>query len=377
MSRVKADHSPRARNHRAMGLVLTLVLLILDCCQPSRVLADPSTAKNAAKRAPLDASLAVLGESGDINGIVVVRVGEIFALPQLAKYAATVDAFLATQLKPLLGLPFNLPVKVEDIDQIAVRLSLKIEIKPVQKTTNGMVPTALRMKKPFDWNQFFKKEMPKAREVKKDGLTFYELDCALPTGDAKRPGMFQFYVADERTLVLDSATIAKMVEARKKPLPEPAWAADWKEVEGGLVAVLLSDPRHSYAAKSRQATLPPDLDPAGKELADLELQFASTMSRVVVGADADKAIRLSARFTCDKPADAAELEKACATFGKWLRRLPVPGPANAAAQQELFDGATIRRVGNQVIVTAKLGLERLGDLCPTEVYEPPPMPRAP
>jgi hypothetical protein len=374
MARLEADRSLRASSALSRSSVLFLVVLVLACCLPSFALADPPATTKAGKRPPFDVSLAMLGETGDVNGIVAIRAGEIFAAPGMAKHAAMINQVLSTQLVAL-GMPFNLPVKVQEIDQIVVHITLKIDLQPVQKSTSLLGLTAVRMKKPFDWAGFIKRELPNVRERKKDGVTWYELDRVRPGSDGKQSETCPFYPVDDRTIVMHDLTIEKLIEGRKKRLPKPPWAAEYKEVEGGLVAILLCDRGHSYAAKCARASLPANLGQEEKELSLLEVTIARTASRVVLGLDGAEGISLSARFTCDKPADAVELEKACRTFKKLFR--------GASMQKEFAGRATIQRAGNQVIVTAKskFGLERLLKLFDVEMddrisepYNPSPPP---
>jgi hypothetical protein len=378
MSGAKANRSPWGPSRRSKGLVLSLAVLVLASCLLSSARADPPATTKGSNRTPFDASLVVLGETGDVDGIVALRAGEIFAAPGMARYAARVNQILAAQL-PLHGLPSTLLVKVQDIDQIVARFILK----PGQRNWFQAGLTTLRMKRPFDWAGFIKREAPTVRERKKDGVTWYGLDML--GSDGKSPRVALFCVIDDRTIVWDPLTIYKMIQAGKKSLPKPAWAADWKEVEGGLLAVLLNDPAHKYATKGAKALLPPNAGQEEKELGDLELKVARMASRVVLGVDAVKGISLTARFTCDKPADAAELEKACPALKFGLARVAgfVTGKSKFGLAR--VDALTIRCAGNQVIVTgkSKFGLARVAELfapepddapAPYVPFPPPPPP---
>jgi hypothetical protein len=373
MSLVEAWCSCKGPSRAAVTRVVCWAVLGLGCCLPA--LADPP---RPGKRAPLDASLAVLDPSGDVNCIIAIHLGEIFSTPGMAKQAAVINSILATQLEPLFGLPINLPVKVEDIDQIVLRFYLTIDLKPKQKLYFCGGLTAVRMKEPFDRDGWIKTNLPKARKVEKDGAAWYELAGLAATED-KSPVTFKFCVADERTILLDSLTINKRIEARKKH-EKADWFSEWKEVEGGLAAALIIDPEHRYSAKGIKATMPANLGVKDKELAEVELAVARTASRVVIGLDGDKGIRLTARFTCDAPDGAVDLEKAFAIFGKRVR-------ASLPEDPESRVRCTLQRSGKRVIVTAtaKVGLERLIEMLAREAsvsvpekYDPaPPAPPTP
>jgi hypothetical protein len=313
-------------------------------------------------RPPLDASLVPPLEVGNGNsGVLIIRVGELFAAPELAAVAAEVNAVLAIDLKRM-GLPLNLPVRVQDVEQAAGRIMLTVEDGPAPNRGLRATLTAVRMSKAFDWTRVVKAQLPAAREVKYGGAMYYETDWQPPAPIP--PGPFPIYVADERTIVVEGGdTARRLIDARTKPPARPAWADEWKEVEGGLVAVVLEDREHRYAARLAKAALPSDASAAQKQHARLEEQFARCVSRVVAGLDVRDGLRASARFTCDRPADAEELEQACKVLLKEVRALAegIPDPAGVAAadekasilfKRELVASVVIRRDGRQVIVTA-------------------------
>jgi hypothetical protein len=365
---------------------LWLAVLAFSVLAPVAVAGPPKTKPAAPGRPPLVYSLAALDETGDVNGIIAFRVGELFAAPEMAGYAALLNEALATELKGMFGLPFNLPVKVQDIEQITARVVLKIEGKQEKKSSFMAGLVSVRMKKACNWGKIIKAELPQAKKITRKGVTYYEADWQPPMGPL---GAFQICVADERTIVVDGAAIEKMIAARKKPLPRPAWAKEWKEVEGGLLAVVLTDPTHRYAAKCAKALLPPSATEEEKKHAELERTFVRTASRVVIGVDLRKGLHLRARFTCDKPEDAEELEQACQAFGKLLREgtedqkelerhrrgqshLVVGAGRTENQMKAMLESATIQRKGNEVIVTASskmITLAKLRELFEGQVNE--------
>jgi hypothetical protein len=279
----------------------------------------------------------------------------------MAPAAARLNAFFARDLKGTI-LPFNFPIDLREVEQLSGRILLKLADRSLHGSMMLTV-TAVRMKKPYDWAGFIKAEVPGAREALYHGVPYDEIDVNLPAAKWV-PGPWWAYPADERTVVLERGPhVQRLMERRTRPLPRPAWADDWKEVEGGVLAVVLADPKHTLAAHFSRALDAPDLDREARAELEVLGPFARAASRVVVGAAPGPDCRLSARFTCDSAADAEDLEKRCAALIGMARAaaagLRVPAAGAPAAEKaatrlvrDLAASVTVKRTGTQVVVTA-------------------------
>jgi hypothetical protein len=355
------DDRPARGRHRLAAALALFVLASLPCGPALRAPAQPPAERPAAGRPPLDVSLVPPLDSPGFLGFYSVRVGDLFAAPPLAAHADEVNAFLAGKLKGT-ALPFNLPVRVQDVGQLAGRISFTITGKAPLAASSLLTMTALRMTKPCDWAGIVRKELPGIREVKQDGETYFEADWKLsqrvqPPGAPALP--LRAYVADDRSIVLEAGdTVKELIAARKKPV-RPEWADDWKEVADDLLAVVFHDPDHRFADQLARVPASPRATLEEKEVAELEERIARAASRLVVGVDTRDGLRVRARFTCERPEQAADLEKACAALAPLLRAAAgrdagqAATPADKAAEVEraLLTAPAIRRDGRQVVVT--------------------------
>jgi HEAT repeat protein len=337
-------------------------------------------------RPALDASLVPPLDAGDANGVLAVRVSELFAQPGMAAHAERVNDFLARKLKATGAMPFNLPVRVQDVEQLTGRIVVRIGEGKAPGGSFGVVFTAVRMKKVFDWEKVIRQEVPTARKVMRDGAVVYEADLTLPSG---APAPLQFHVFDERTLLLEGGAVASLIEARKKPLPKRAWASEWKEIETGLIAAVLEDPGHRVAVKSDRG--PKHANAEDRVFAEQELKVWRAASRLVVSVDDREGFQLTARFTCDCRKQAAGLKTLFEAARKELRKRMAGPPAHrpldlrqkAAVSLfgDLADSLKIRRAGSRIDVSgsSKEGrwLEALGLVLgggEEEPEMPPPVP---
>jgi hypothetical protein len=348
---------------------------------------------------PLNISLIPLLNQSEFGGAYALRFGELFNTPEMAGAAEQINDFLATKLKSL-GVPVNFPVRVQDIEQLGGRVFLHAEDKPPPNRSLMGSLTAVRMKKAHDWGGFIRSEMQGARELRYKGESYYEKEWDLPTG---APGPFPLgaYALDERTIIVEAGDgVKELIDARQKPMPKPAWADEWKEVEGGLFALVLSDPKHHYAAQLARVMHWFENDREAKEHAELELRFARHFSRFVLGLDVGEMTRLQVRFTCDDDECAKQVEGACQEVVKYLRDQAASGPDPAKADspshralilivRDLIASTAVKRTGCKVVVTAesKVQVQEVlpallqgatwKDTAPQPEPLPPPPPLAP
>jgi hypothetical protein len=339
-------------------LACVAVVAALVCCGvPTN--AAPISNPPPAKRQPLDSSLVPpLGSWGG-DHVFAIHVGELFDQPNMADVAREINDFLATKLKPA-GFPCNFPIRVQDIDQVAGRIMWQIVGKEPPRGSLTLSLTAVRLKTPRDWAKTIHAELPKVKEINHEGEVYYEANWQPPPG-TPLPPVLQLYTPDDRTIILESGpTITKLIEAKKKPPARPAWAPQWQEVEGGLLAIALSDPKHASA--KLLGGIPPTLGVSEDERHQSEMieKVNRLASHLVVGLDTHGGFRIRAVVICDSATDAKELEKTCIEMKKMASPLPDAATASTddskaaiALHRALSAGLVIERKGKQVIVTAE------------------------
>jgi hypothetical protein len=338
-----------------------LAVLAMLACHRSTAPAAPVSKPAEARREPLDPSLVPPfgGRGGD--HVYCIHIGELFATPEMADTARAINEFLAKNLKQV-GFPCNFPVRVQDVDQISGRIMFQIATKEPARGSLTMGLTAVCMKSAQDWVKMIHAELPKAKEINHDGVSYYEANWQPPAG-IPLPPVIQLYAPDDHTIVVESGTVEKLIEAKKRPAAKPAWAPAWEAVEGGLLAIAFSDPKHTYA--DLLSAIPPTLgigDEARHQSEMIE-KVCRKASHLVVGVETRGGFRIRAVFTCEKAEDAVELEKVCAEVRKMIQASadapsePASKPsanekAFMALQRALASSLSVERMGKQVIVTS-------------------------
>src|SRR5262249_11701901 len=135
--------------HVSAGHRLLPLLALVACLAVCRPLLARPAAPPA--RPPLDGSVVAPLSDDNVSGVFAVRLGEIFDAPGMAPLAEQVNQFPGLRLREI-GLPFDLPIRVQDVEQVTGRIDLRIdEDRPPPNQFFGGAPYAVRMRKPFDW----------------------------------------------------------------------------------------------------------------------------------------------------------------------------------------------------------------------------------
>ena len=127
-----------------------------------------------------------------------------------------------------------------------------------------------------------------------------------------------FYLPDARTVVLESEeNVKKLIDAKAKPLPAPAWADDWRPVEGGTFALALTDVKGKLA--KRMADGETGADPV-QQAASRRCAICIKATRATVGIDLGDGCSVTVRLACATAADASEVDDGCQARSSWPRR---------------------------------------------------------
>jgi hypothetical protein len=247
----------------------------------------------------------------DCYGVYALRVGEAFHAPELAKLTAFLNQALRTgkALGQDLGLTLDLPV--EDIEQIAGRLTLRVEDKPPPNSTFMLSGVAIRAAREFDWLKQLKAWFGEVAERRHNGRTYYRVKKGGRGGVLVFgiSGDSTFYIPDSRTLIHDSeANICKLIDiqsARERRLAQPD---GWEEFSRGFLAVSFDDPEHRLAKRTAAAPKDPKDDETNRQRDQL-VRFLRQTRRFVIGFDAAEGCKLDMRFSCDDANAAADVAK--------------------------------------------------------------------
>jgi hypothetical protein len=324
--------------------------------------------------------------SKGVAGVYALRLGELFAGPEMAKVADQVNAMLAGGLTQL-GIPLNLPVKVQDIEQVTGRVWVKFDGEKSWTGTLGMSITAVRMKEGYDWKALVEKQLPGVKFIERDGLTIFPIE--VPHQVPGFPKKFNCAILDERTISLETyEDVDSVVKAWVKK-PRPDWAEEWQKYEDGLFVLVVRNDPQAHAGRPDEYETPGG-DHIDKETAEIGVKLLRSTSRFFVSGDFRRGLQIDAALTAETAECAAAAEKALTAIRTILKtevkQLPEPGTALAPGRREatammrdLLANFVVRRAGKQVtlgIHSRKISLATIQKLA-TEASadEPPPPPR--
>ncbi len=341
---------------RAMLCLAAVAMLAVP-----RGIAQEPTLKQAEQRRPLDVSLAPpRGYQKSLEGILAVRVGEVLSDPQWARAAEWANEWLGKKLKKTAG--FRLPIKVQDIDQITVRLLLSFEKRSLML---GFFPSSIRMHEPTNWTEIIQ-AIPEAKVMTLDGMTTFsyqfQLLKLLPEewlktvrdlwGDKLEGQRFTIVgtVIDDRTVVFVDAA----ERARDKTEAPPEWAPEWQEISAGLLALVLHNPMQPEADRPAE-TPPTQAKEEPRDSVEPVLQSLTRFSRLVVGVDIRERIRVKAWVICRTSGEARAVARAMTKASGDLVKEKDRPDANRGdvLWANLAASAAIKQVGDKVTISAE------------------------
>ncbi len=127
---------------------------------------------------------------------------------------------------------------------------------------------------------------------------------------------FWFYLPDGRTAVLESeANIKKLIDAKGKPAA-PAWADDWKAVEGGTFGLVLPDVKGKLAKKLPTEKLEGDL---AESMVKPLTAICTKAARAAIGVELGRGCSVTIRLACATAADAADVDAGCQALAKLMK----------------------------------------------------------
>ena len=310
------DDTPTRRRWPALTAVAILAAAALGLHGSNpEALAGPIVrvkAEAPAERPPLDASFVLPSDESNQVGVYAVRVGAMLRTPGLEKLADLYAGSVAT----FVGEGKKVHFKFTDVEQVSGRVAISHDpTKPAPNRSLIMSLTSIRMEKEFDWVKQLKEWGSEWKEHAHAGAKYYSAKMTVPLLGPKESVMW-FYLPDGRTMVLDSEeNIKKLIDAKVKPTA-PAWAGDWKAVEGGMVAVVLPDVKGKLAPK-----MPTEkTDDAVKEAAIKSLiAISKKTARATIGVDLHDGCSIKLRLACATGMDAADVDAGCQAIMKFAQ----------------------------------------------------------
>ncbi|HKA08099.1 MAG TPA: M56 family metallopeptidase [Gemmataceae bacterium] len=312
MLRVTEDTPMRRRWPALVGIALLAAAAAGLHGSDPKALAGPVIrvrAEAAAERPPLDASFVLPSDNADEVGLYAVRVGALFRTPGMEKFAE----MYAQLIKSAMGDGKKVNFEPTDIEQISGRVSLNHDPKkPAPNRALMLSLTSIRMEKEFDWVKQLKEWAEDWKEHTHAGNKYYSGKLTVPMLGFKDKAVW-FYLPDAHTAVFESEeNIKKLIDAKGKPAAAP-WADDWKSIQDGMVAIVLTDVK---------GTLPPKM-PTEKAQSAVEeaavksiLAIVKKTSRTAVGFDLREGISIKIRLACASAADAADVDEGCQALTK-------------------------------------------------------------
>ncbi len=363
MLRVTEDARSQPFGWRSVGIVGVLSLLALGLRGgSSEVLGEaPESPKTlVATSPPLDVSLVQWETDKDTVGYYAIRVDELLKLPALQAQSKLLKALQ-------LALGAQLPVRLEDIEQIAGRVSIMIDPeKPAPNRSVLMSVTMLRFNRDMDWGAGSEKAFGKAVPCEYKGETYYQVEAPKtlqPLFGGEKT--LHFYPSDSRTLLfLGSADVVKRaIDGKNAAQPKPGWNDHWRQVEHGMLAIVLADARKRMEGKLAVGPAEKKVDAEDKLAYEaLEKIFAKTDS-LVLGVDVRDDLSLKARFKNRTAADAGAVAEQCELIRKLFKDVidkeapprDAPGLTRVAhqIQDELLSSTAIRSHDDGVVVSCK------------------------
>ena len=331
MLRVTDDSTSRPARRLAAVAVLAVAAAAVGLRgTPHDLAASPPDATKPAKdRPPLDASYIVPAKG--TCGVCAVRVGELVAGPDGAALKELLDSLVETAVK---SYDWPAGLKVEDIEQIAGRVTITVRDKAPPNHTLGMSLTACRTTRDFDCVKTLRDKLgDAAKVVEYGGATYLKLPEGKPVGFG--PCCYQ---PDARTFVADSEEAVKALIDRKGKKPaEPPYAAGWQEAAGGVAALVLHD-ADGTLAKALAAAKPTDA--ADKPILAAAATLFGKSKWLVAGLDDAGGCKVRLRAECaatDVKAVSGVMDLFAALGRQGATDLPEP------SEKELADAVRLAR----------------------------------
>jgi beta-lactamase regulating signal transducer with metallopeptidase domain len=262
------------------------------------------------ERPRLDASFILPSDEADQIGVFAIRVGELLRTPGMEHVAE----LYAGAVKTIVG-DKEVHFKLTDVEQISGRVTVTHDsTKPPPNRSLSLSLTSVRMAKDFDWVKQLRAWAAEWKEHSHGGEKYYSAKVLIPAlGPVDRT--MWFYLPDARTVVVESEeNVKKLIDAKAKPLPASAWAADWKAVEDGMFALALTDVNGKLAKKI--AADEKSSDPVQQAALKAVSGICRKARRATVGIDLAGGCSVKVRLACATAADAADVDDGCQALVK-------------------------------------------------------------
>lgn len=237
------------------------------------------------------------------RGVVAVRPCAIFDRPGGTRLAASLflDNAILDFVKEFLGIRGMAWPALYELDMILGRVEM--DIQPGDEQKQGKLNASasafvLRTRERYDWKRRITAMPEPAVQRTHRGFEYFTTEVApqLPLtikGERVKTGLF---VADARTLVIDTEEyIKELLEQLDdgKPIEQPV---GWEKVNRGVIAVVLSNPDKKWTQY-----LPGAEGPRLPKGGDWEYAFLDDLDDLVVGLDVRPTTQLYLRATARDP----------------------------------------------------------------------------
>jgi beta-lactamase regulating signal transducer with metallopeptidase domain len=242
MLRTQGSETSRWTARCARGTVWGLAALVLvgalSLQSPAQKADAPraAAATTAATTPPFDLSYL---PDGPVRALAM-RPAAAFQRDAFRKHAAELNAGIGLMLQ-MFRVPGKLSLKVEEIEQIICHGELHTDPKKKDNPSSLMFGLSMvRTVHPFDWKAQMRTLFPTHEEVHCSGGAYGKV-----VPDPKRPLPLRglsWCVVDDRTIVFTGEEQLRQIIEHKRPArPAAAWSDAWKQVEHGLLAVVIDD----------------------------------------------------------------------------------------------------------------------------------------
>jgi hypothetical protein len=297
----------------AAVILLAAAALGLHGTRPQALAGPVAPVRFAEKtdRPPLDAAFIIPSESADEVGVFALRVGELMRTPGMEKAGEMYAGLLTTAMEGK-----KTHFALADIEQVSGRVTLTHDPKkPAPNRSLSMSLTMVRMERDFDWPKQLRDWCTAWAEHTHAGTRYYSGKITVPVLGFKDQPIW-CYLPDARTAVLESeANIKALIDRKGKPAAPP-WAADWKPVEGGTLALVVPDVKGKLAPKLTAER--PESELAAAMMKPLGVLGAKA-GRAAVGIDLDAGCSITVRLACATAADAAAVGEGCQAITKLFK----------------------------------------------------------
>ena len=291
----------------------------------------------------------------DACGLWAFRPAAAFGGAGMKQAATLLDLYLHAE--PMVGKGWTaLGLKIEEVDEL---LGAMVAAPPVKdrKATMAFRPFKVRTVHPFDWKGKIEKLGPGLQMVSSGGHTYYKARMPMSFFGG---GPFCFFTPDDRTLVTDTEeNLRRMLDRGPEAGPGCLWAAQWGQVEQGLMA-LSFDHRHPDVLRSLETSAEAD-DLVAKQVDEL----VKGSTRSVWGVDFRDQFKLRIIVECETPSAAGAWEQLVTkaidqSRAAVLQDATRDGPAQGvkarwrAFAKDFYDHLRVERDGKQVQIHSEV-----------------------